>query len=184
MACRWGEGGVGDRRAGLDFDPNKARSAVPVAGLAVKRRMAAAASLLPHPQVNGTLGGRRGAPGAELAFSGAAGVNRLTVFSPLRRQRVKPDAKLTALTWGLRPSEVALEPVDKAAAEGGDASGSRAARPLEAAVPPRPARAAKQPRFPLHRLTPLCSFPPTALALQPPRCATCCPTGGPSTACC
>ncbi|KIY91956.1 hypothetical protein MNEG_16007 [Monoraphidium neglectum] len=65
-------------------------------------------------QVDGALGGRAGgAPGCELSLSGAAGLGRFTLLSPLRRQRVKPEGKLSAVLAPLRPSESALEPLEK-----------------------------------------------------------------------
>jgi hypothetical protein len=138
------------------------------------------------PQVNGSLGGRRGAPGAELAFPGAAGVSRVTALSPLRRQRVKPEAKLTALTWGLRPAEVALEPLERAA-EGGQKGGEggaldRAKRARAPAAPRRRESAAvrrRPPPFAVNAPPPSCARRP---APQPPWCATRCPAAGPSTA--
>jgi len=66
----------------------------------------------PH-QIDGALGGRAGAPAAELAFSGANGLDRFTVASPLRRQRVKPEAKLTAVCAPLRPAEALVEPLER-----------------------------------------------------------------------
>jgi hypothetical protein len=67
-----------------------------------------------RPQVDGALGGRAGgAPGCELSLSGAAGLGRFTLLSPLRRQRVKPEGKLSAVLAPLRPSESALEPLEK-----------------------------------------------------------------------
>jgi hypothetical protein len=89
----------------------------------------------PPPQVDGGLGGRAGgAPGCELALAGAAGAGRLTAFSPLRRQRLKPDAKLSALWLPLRPSETNLEPLGQPGGRSGRAGRAAAGRAGRAAA--------------------------------------------------
>lgn len=77
-------------------------------------------------QLDGFLGGRRGAPGCELALGAGAAPRRVTALSPLRRQRVKAEAKLTALCIPLRPAEASLEPLEAPAAAAGAAAAGAA----------------------------------------------------------
>ena len=59
-----------------------------------------------------TLGGGGAAGGGGVTLDGAAGVQRITASSPLRRTKVKPEAKLTHVLHALRPcaAEWRLEP--------------------------------------------------------------------------
>ncbi|KAF6251901.1 subtilase family-domain-containing protein [Scenedesmus sp. NREL 46B-D3] len=57
------------------------------------------------------VGGPAAAAGAGLLLQGAAGPLKLLVSCPLRRQRVKPEAKLTHANVSLRPKEAVLEPL-------------------------------------------------------------------------
>ncbi|GAX82749.1 hypothetical protein CEUSTIGMA_g10175.t1 [Chlamydomonas eustigma] len=52
--------------------------------------------------------GGSGEPGVGMTLDGSAGTKRFVVKAPLRNEKVKPEAKLSALQWGLRPFETSL----------------------------------------------------------------------------
>ncbi|WIA34935.1 hypothetical protein OEZ86_013218 [Tetradesmus obliquus] len=57
------------------------------------------------------VGGPAAAAGAGLLLEGAAGPLKLLVECPLRRQKVKPEAKLTHANLSIKPKEATVEPL-------------------------------------------------------------------------
>ncbi|WIA14765.1 hypothetical protein OEZ85_003250 [Tetradesmus obliquus] len=57
------------------------------------------------------VGGNAAAAGAGLLLEGAAGPLKLLVECPLRRQKVKPEAKLTHANLSIKPKEATVEPL-------------------------------------------------------------------------
>jgi hypothetical protein len=70
-----------------------------------------AAELSFHGLVIGQAGAGAGPGGPSVAVDGGAVPHRLVVRAPLRNERLRPEAKLTAVAVPLRPCEVMIEPL-------------------------------------------------------------------------